>query len=174
MTPPPIQILDEIDLRLRNMLVASGYSQDVQTDLILRSKQNPFESSIKNGAPLNILGAVNYFGNNDLAESDGKHYAGIAREMSVNIDYYGELGGLASDTLAYRLAWDVWIAMYRAPGLPAVTDAVSAALGGLVSNLTMVSAAPLTIGQQSPFGGVSVELSVSYSVRASAPFTIEN
>jgi len=103
-------IRDEINLRLGNISLANGYSTDIST--IEKGRVSPFEDD--------DLPAINFWKTDDTA--DGKLYTRQQRTLRMGFEYYTLSNDDDIDTISDDFMTDLFIAMYRDPSNPLVTD----------------------------------------------------
>lgn len=103
-------IRDEIFARLGNISVANGYSTDIAT--IEKGKVSPFEDD--------DLPAINFWKTDDLAES--KKYTRQQRSLRMGFEMYTLSNDDDIDTISDNFMTDLFIALYRDPSKPLVTD----------------------------------------------------
>lgn len=159
-TPIQTQIVDVIGTRLANITIANGYF--TTANKIKRAQLTPFVSG--------DLPAVNYWIGEDILTNPGGGYED--RALNVFVEYHTKNRDRPFSDVAAELANDVWTALWRAPGAPAVSDAVSANLGGLVSGITLSRYVPEIGEGQAPWCGVLIEIIVLYQSGPDGPLTL--
>ena len=110
MIPVWTQMLDELGLRLNNISVVNGYFTDI--NLIERSRANPFKTD--------DLPAMTYWKNADRATE--KRLGTAQRELRVGIEFYSKSNDGDLDAFSDKFFSDLFIALYRNPANPLVTD----------------------------------------------------
>lgn len=103
-------IRDEVKLRLGNISIANGYSTDIC--VIEAGKVSPFDDD--------DLPAINFWKTDDLAES--KKYTRQQRTLRMGFEFYELSSDDDIDTISDNFMTDFFIAMYRDPSKPLVTD----------------------------------------------------
>ena len=159
-TPAAIQILDAIGLRLALPTTARGYNTTVA--VVERARVIPFRDF--------DIPAVNYWADSEAVVDAGAGWS--EHEVSIMIDARTHTRDRPFVDVAFELGTDLWIALWRAPAAPAVSDQPSMRLGGIVNSLAMASMVPAIGEGQSPFCGVLLSIIVKYRVRPTAPYTL--
>lgn len=103
-------IREEIFARLGNISLANGYSTDIRT--IEKGKVSPFDDD--------DLPAINFWKTDDLAES--KKYTRQQRSLRMGFEMYTLSNDDDIDTISDNFMTDLFIALYRDPSKPLVTD----------------------------------------------------
>ncbi|MEA1079527.1 hypothetical protein [Marinobacter qingdaonensis] len=151
--PATMQILDEIEARLKQITKANGYSVDLMK--LERARLTPFQSG--------EMPCINYWPESDqLVETlPSKHL----RELSLNVEFYDTSGRSAALTdKAALLANDAYTALWRSPDLPLVSDRPDPNLGGIVDSLVLQSIQPAIGEGQNPFCGAVMSIAVRYRI----------
>ena len=159
---PTIQVRDEIKARLERILIANGYSLDVQT--VGSRRVADFEEA--------ELPAINVSLSSENTEST-QPYGSDQWEVRFGIDIRADRNLDDYDKVAANLRHEIWIALNRAVANPNVSDAVSINLGGLVSSIQLETSAPNVTNDQSAYSGTDVDVVVIFSTQLSDPYTIE-
>jgi len=103
-------IREEINSRLENISIANGYSTDVCT--IEKGRVSPFDDD--------DLPAINFWKTDDLSET--KSYTRQQRTLRMGFEFYTLSNDDDIDTISDNFMTDLFIALYRAPSAPLVTD----------------------------------------------------
>ena len=103
-------IRDEIFLRLENISIANGYNNDIAT--IEKGRVSPFSDD--------DLPGINFWKTDDLAES--KKYTRQQRSLRMGFEMYTLSNDDDIDTISDNFMQDLFIALYRDPSKPLVTD----------------------------------------------------
>lgn len=103
-------IRDEIFLRLNNISVANGYSTNVST--IVKGKVSPFDDD--------DLPGINFWKTDDTA--DDRLYTRQQRSLRMGFEYYTLSNDDDIDTISDEFMTDLFIALYRDPSAPTVSD----------------------------------------------------
>ncbi len=103
-------IRDEVNARLENISVANGYANDITT--IEKGKVNPFDND--------DLPAINFWKTDDSSES--LKYTRQQRTLRIGFECYTLSNDDDIDTISDNFMADLFIALYRDPSAPAVTD----------------------------------------------------
>ena len=156
-TPAETQILDLIEVRLKQISKANGFfTDDVRVE---RASLTPFAGK--------ELPAINYWGTGDqLIEGTG--YVEL-RELEILVEIYDRHREMSLTDKANQLAADVRVALSRDPAQP---NKVSPKLGGVVESLVVRSAIPAVAEGQSPYCGSVLTIAVKYRVDARNPFAL--
>lgn len=154
-TPVETQILDLIEVRLKQISKANGFFTD---DVVVkRASLTPFAG--------NDLPAINYWSTGDqLIEATG--YVEL-RELEVLVEFYDRHREMSLTDKAHLLAADARVALTRDVGQP---DRISPKLGGKVESLVVRSVIPAVGEGQSPYCGSVLTLAIRYRVDARNPF----
>lgn len=156
-TPVETQILDLIEVRLKQIRKANGFFTDDVA--VKRASLTPFAGK--------DLPAINYWSTGDqLIEATG--YVEL-RELEVLIEFYDRHGEMSLTDKAHLLAADARVALSREPEKP---EKVSPKLGGSVESLLIRSAIPAISEGGSPYCGSVLTLAVRYRVDARNPFAL--
>jgi hypothetical protein len=99
-------------------------------------------------------------------------HGGGERSVSIVVEFHTRTRDEPFVDTAYKLGYDILVAVNRASANPAVADQPSLRLGGLVSGLSLVSMIPAIGEGQAPWCGVIVTLSVSFTLKDDDLFTI--
>lgn len=159
-TPAKTQILDAIGARLSNIKTGNGYFTTLQKKT--RAKTGPFQDG--------DLPACNYWPSGDELTEPGAGWE--ERRITVFVEYYVLNRDDPFTDVAAELEADVWVALWRDPTAPKLTDTPSPRLGNLVSGMRMVNSVPAIGEGQKPFCAALLELSITYKRQPDSPFTI--
>jgi hypothetical protein len=154
MSDVQLLILDEIGIRLTNILKVNGYRFDLKPKAIKRASLKPFQSG--------DLPAVNYWPVAD--DKTGKQGGMELKELGVTIEVYDVTRDEPFTDLGIKIGNDVATALFRSTSFPKVTDTVSPALGGLVSELSVNSLVPIISEGSSPWCGALLDVTVKYNI----------
>lgn len=110
MTPVWTQMLDELGLRLQNISVVNGYFTDIH--VLERSRANPFKTD--------DLPAMTYWKAADRLTN--RRLSQTQRELRVGVEFYSKSNDGDLDTFSDQFFSDLFIALYRNPANPLVTD----------------------------------------------------
>lgn len=156
-TPVETQILDLIEVRLKQIKKTNGFfSDDVRVE---RASLTPF--------PGQDLPKINYWSTGDqLIESTG--YIEL-RELELLIEFYDRHRDMALNDKSNLLAADVRVALSRDPDQP---ERISPKLGGTVESLVVRSAIPAIGEGGSPYCGSVLTVGIRYRVDARNPFIL--
>lgn len=148
-------ILDEIEARFGNITIANGYRFDMSDGEIKRASLTPF----KNGD----LPAINYWPTSDIKVSkDG----GVeSKEFNVTIEIYDVTRDEPFTDLGIKRGNDVSAALFRSTDFPKVTDPVSPALGGMVTEISINSLVPIIGEGGSPWCGALLDATIKYNTK---------
>jgi len=161
--PVQTQILDKIEERLNNITITNEYFHDLLK--LKRASLEPFQND--------EMPAINFYSTGDVLEK--KMNSGIRqRVMSIIIEFYTKTRDEVFVDVSNKLSADILIALERDVSAPAVSDAVSHSLGGIVSQLEEAEVTPAIGSGQTPYCGVIVVLNVTYRVNRHDPFTLIN
>lgn len=151
------QIREEIHARLGNISIANEYSVDIVT--IKKAKIDPFVDD--------DLPAINFWKTDDLAES--KKYTRQQRTLRMGFEYYTLSNDDDIDTISDSFMRDIFIAMYRAPNAPKVSDdpLPMFASKSFVTNFDVMR--PLISQGSTPRLGVFIVMSFTYTINNLEP-----
>ena len=147
-------ILDEIGLRFTNILKANGYGFDMKLKAIRRASLKPFVTG--------DLPAINYWPVAD--DKTGKTGGVEEKELSLTIEVYTVTRDEPFTDLGMKVGNDVATALFRSTSFPAISDPISPALGGLVSELSVNSLVPIISEGSSPWCGALLDVTVKYNI----------
>ena len=149
-----LTILDEIAARLANITIANGYRFSLDANAIKRASLTPFRTG--------DLPAINYWPVAD--EKVDKQNGMEMKELGITIEIYDVTRDEPFTDLGTKRGNDVATALFRSTSLPAVSDAVDPALGGLVSELSVNSLVPIISEGSSPWCGALLDVTVKYNI----------
>ena len=161
-SPIQLQILDEIDSRLKGINTTNGYFSDMHIGDVHRAKMTPFKGD--------DLPAINYWSGETRTEDKGHGFSYMA--FDIEIEMHTKTNDRPFTDVTSELSADIIIALYRDDALPKVSDQPSYKLGDMVDGLNVDAISPQLGEGQSPYCGVLVSLSITYRVKAHDPFTI--
>jgi len=159
-----LTILDEIAARLANITVTNGYRFTIVSTAIKRAQLTPFTQG--------DLPAINYWPVSDVKEIN----AGGARikEFNVLIEIYDVTRDEPFTDIGIKRGNDVATALFRATSAPMVSDPVSPALGGLVTEIDINSLVPVIGEGKSPWCGALLDITIKYNTKLGEFSTIFN
>ena len=149
-TPEDTTILDEVGTRLSHITSANGYNNEFKK--IRRARLTPFKGY--------DLPAANYY--HGSVTSEKTKYGKLIKTMALVIETHSKTQDTPFIDLADELAADVVIGLFRATANPAVSDAVSIALGGIVEEFVFTGHSPFIGEGEKPFCGTLVNFNVVY------------
>jgi hypothetical protein len=159
-TPVQVQILDEVEARLRLIDQANGYLHTiVKTE---RARLTPWDGI--------DMPSLNFWMETDVRQE--KNYGFEVRQMGVRVETRDKTRERPFVDVASEHLADIWTALQRDPSAPAVTDPISMSLGGLVTHVNFESMIPAIGEGQNPYCGALIDLSVTYNIDPSEPFTL--
>ncbi len=154
------QIRTEIDLRLKNITLANGYSTDITT--IEKGRVNPFDND--------DLPAINFWKTDDVSES--KKYTRQQRSLRMGFEYYTLSNDDDIDTISDSFMNDLFIAMYRSPSAPLVTDQPSPMFADKNFVVVFDVLRPIISQGSKPRTGVFAIISFNYMINNLDPTTL--
>ncbi|HKJ77745.1 MAG TPA: hypothetical protein VKA64_11135 [Gammaproteobacteria bacterium] len=158
--PAELQILGEAERRLGNISQANGYYTTAAN--IARARVRPWQSG--------DIPAANIWTGETAWESAGTGFR--RRTLALYVDYRAKTRDRPFIDVAYELAFDVDVALRRAPTAPKVADPISPRLGELVEGFEWLSKTP-AIGQgNAPVCGAILEYQVVFSHPIDDPTTL--
>jgi len=163
-TPAKVTIYDEIEARANNIRMVKGYNTTVQE--IERGRLKPFSGG--------DWPKLSFWPLPSTTEPD--EYGHDLHTLQVIIGYFdaGWPGDEAFPDFAAKLEADVIHAMNRSTSAPAVSDAVSIDLGGLVESLTPRRIEPIVNEGSEPYCGVLIQVEIKYRAPHGDPVNIDN
>jgi len=159
--PAQTQIVNEIELRLKNITKENGYFSTLAK--IKRAHLQPFQST--------DLPCINYWPNYDnlVQQLSGAEL----REFTVSVEFYDKNNERPLSDKAAELASDVKIALWRSKNEPKTSDKPNQKLGNLVDSFAITSIEPVLGEGPSPFCGVVVTITIQYRTSDNNPFLIK-
>ena len=160
--PSPVwtQMLDEVGSRLANISVTNGYFNNVKR--LQRARRNPFKTD--------DLPAMTYWKVSD--RNDGELYANKQRELRVAIEFYSSSNDGDLDLITDQFFSDLFIALFRDPGSPLVTDQPLPMFSDKFFNVNIESLQPIASEVSKPKLGVFAIVSLSYQINNFDPFNL--
>ena len=150
-TPLNKTILDEIDARLKKIVIADGSSNTIVT--VKRARLEPFKGHdlpAVNYWPTQMSNAMNQYGND-------------TRELMLVVEAHTKTRDEPFVDVCDRLAADIVTVLNRKTTASKVSDPLSADLGGIVDNFTCTNYV-YQIGQgQDPFCGIILTFAIQFS-----------
>lgn len=147
-----LQILDELEARLRTMTVGNEYLYSFSK--IERARLTPFKSG--------DLPAVNYWpAFDELVE---RKYRYEKRSIDLRVEAYTVTRDEPFTDVSFKLGNSVWTVLNRATTAPKVSDDWSPNLGGLLTNFDVKLITPAIGEGESPWCGSLLSLAAVYKV----------
>lgn len=156
------QILNKIEIRLKNITIANGYDFDISKVI----KRFPFQAL---AFQTEDIPAIFIFPSGDT-RIGAEHYIEI-RQLIVTIGVYHSSDGEFID-LAEQAGSAIHIAIHRSMSAPLTTDILSSDLGGLVKSMDLISKSPLVSEDLRPWYGMLFQYDIQYNTINGEPYSI--
>ena len=158
-TPVWTTIMNEVGARLGLISPANGYNTTVKT--LERSRANPFKTD--------DLPAMTYWKVNDRFLD--KKFSLTQRDLRVAIEFYSKSNDGDLDLLTDNFFSDLFVALYRNPANPLVTDNPEPMFQDKKFIVTIDTLQPITSGGNPRLGVICI-ISLTYWVKNTDPFTL--
>lgn len=154
------KIRNEIAARLGSISLANGYSVD-----ILKLEKGRVDAFDDDDLP-----AINFWKTDDSAE--GKMYSRQQRTLRMGFEYYTLSNDDDIDTISDNFMTDLFIALYRDPAKPLVTDDPLPMFVDKQFVVSFDSFRPIIGGGSKPRVGVFAVISFTYTINNLDPNTL--